>query len=119
MQAYLAGIPYVDGFKKKLEEAATKEGFYEYTLYLVFSMLNIYVRTQVRCAGGRADVLVHMPDATYVLELKINGTAQEALDQINSHGYALPYATAIQPVVKAGIRFNLETRTVDDWLIEQ
>lgn len=45
MQAYLASLPYVEGFKKKLEEAATAEGFYEYTFYLVFSMLNVYVRT--------------------------------------------------------------------------
>ena len=36
MQAYMAAIPYVEGFKKKLEEAATAEGFYEYTMYLIF-----------------------------------------------------------------------------------
>lgn len=47
MQAYMASIPYVEGYKKKLEEAATVEGFYEYTMYLIFSMLNVYVRTQV------------------------------------------------------------------------
>ena len=53
MQSYLAGIPYVEGFKQKLAEATTKEGFYEYTFYLIFSMLNVYVRTQVKVAGGR------------------------------------------------------------------
>ena len=58
MQSYLATIPYVEGFKKKLNDAATAEGFYEYTLYLIFSMLNVYVRTQVKCAGGRADIVV-------------------------------------------------------------
>ena len=47
MQAYLAGIPYVEGFKKKLEEVSNAEGFYEYTFYLIFSMLNVYARTQV------------------------------------------------------------------------
>ena len=55
MQSYLAGIPYVEGFKQKLAEAKTKEGFYEYTFYLIFSMLNVYVRTQVKVAGGRVD----------------------------------------------------------------
>ena len=117
MQAYMAGIPYVEGFKKKLEEAATKEGFYEYTFYLVFSMLNVYVRTQVKVAGGRADVVVIMPDTTYVMELKMNGTAQEALDQIISHNYALPYQTDGRRVVKVGISFSLDSRTVADWLI--
>ncbi|MBR1402190.1 MAG: AAA family ATPase [Prevotella sp.] len=117
MQAYLAGIPYVEGFKKKLEEAATAEGFYEYTFYLIFSMLNVYVRTQVKCAGGRTDVVVLMPDTTYVLELKTNGSAQSALDQINQKGYAVPYQ-ADHHVVKAGIHFNADTRTIDDWVIE-
>ena len=118
MKAFLAGVPYVEGFKKKLEEAATAEGFYEYTLWLIFNMLNVYVRTQVKCAGGRTDMVVWMPDAIYVLELKVNGTAKEALDQINTKGYASPYAADGRRVVKAGIRFNIDSRTIDDWIIE-
>ena len=118
MKAFLAAIPYVEGFKKKLEEAATAEGFYEYTLWLIFNMLNVYARTQVKCAGGRTDMVVWMPDAIYVLELKVNGTAQEALDQINTKGYAKPYETDGRRVVKAGVRFNIDSRTIDDWIIE-
>ena len=117
MQAYLAGIPYVEGFKKKLEDAANKEGFYEYTFYLIFSMLNVYVRTQVKCAGGRIDMTVFMPDTIYILELKTNGTAQQALEQINQKGYAAPYLTDGRKVVKAGIRLTPDTRTIDDWVI--
>ena len=89
MQAYLASIPYVEGFKKKLESVATAEGFYEYTFYLVFSMLNVYVRTQVKCSQGRVDMVVWMPDTIYVKELKVNGPADAALKQINDRGYAL------------------------------
>jgi len=117
MQAYLAGIPYVEGFKKKLEEAATKEGFYEYTFYLIFSMLNVYVRTQVKCAGGRIDVVVLMPDTTYVLELKTTESARKALEQIEDKGYALPYQTDGRQIVKAGIHFDMDKRTIDDWVI--
>ena len=83
MQAYMAGIPYIEGFKKKLADAATTEGFYEYTMYLIFSMLNVYVLTQVKCAGGRVDMVVLMPDTTYVFELKKDGTAEDALKQID------------------------------------
>ena len=119
MQAYLAGVPYVEGFKKKLEDAAFKEGFYEYTMYLIFSMLNVYVRTQVKCAGGRVDMVVEMPDATYVFELKVNGTAQEALDQISSRNYALPYLTGDRRVVKVGVSMNADTRTVENWVIAE
>ena len=117
MQAYMAGIPYVEGFKKKLAEAAAAEGFYEYTMYLIFSMLNVYVKTQVKCAGGRVDMVVWMPDTLYVFELKVNGTAHEALKQIDRQGYAFPYQTDERPVVKVGVKFNAETRVPEDWVI--
>lgn len=115
MQAYLAGIPYVEGFKRKLAEAANAEGFYEYTLYLIFSMLNVYVRTQVKCAGGRTDMVVWMPDTIYVFELKVNGTAHEALEQIDDKAYAIPYQTDTRRLVKVGVKMNAANRTIEDW----
>ena len=118
MQAYMASIPYVEGFKKKLAEAATAEGFYEYTMYLVFSMLNVYVRTQIKCAGGRVDMVVWMPDTIYVFELKVNGTPQDALKQIDDKGYSIPYQTDGRPVVKVGVKFDAEKRIPVDWIIE-
>lgn len=117
MQAYMAGIPYIEGFKQKLAEAATAEGFYEYTMYLIFSMLNFYVRTQVKCAGGRVDMAVWMPDTTYVFELKKDETAQKALEQIDSKGYAIPYRTDDHRVVKVGVKFNANTRIPEEWVI--
>ena len=119
MQAYLAGIPYVEGFKRKLAEAATKEGFYEYTFYLIFSMLNVYVRTQVKVAGGRVDMVVLMPDTIYVMELKTGDSAQHALDQIDARGYATPYRTDGRRVVEVGIRFDIDKFTVEEWKIKQ
>ena len=117
MQAYMAGIPYVEGFKQKLAEAATAEGFYEYTLYLIFSMLNVYVKTQVKCAGGRVDMVVWMPDTTYVFELKKDGSAKDALEQIDSKNYALPYQTEGRKVVKIGVKFNPDTRVPEEWIV--
>ncbi len=118
LQAYLEELPYVEGFKKKLEEVSTAEGFYEWSFYLIFSMLNVYVQTQVKCARGKADMVVFMPDAIYVMELKINGTAQDALDQINDRGYALRYATDGRRIVKAGIGFSVEKRAMTGYIIE-
>ena len=119
MLAYLAGIPYIEGFRKKLEEAAKAEGFYEYTMYLIFSMLNVYVRTQVKCAGGRVDMVVWMPDTVYVFEMKVKGTAQEALQQIDSHGYAIPYEADGRRVVKVGVKFNADTRAPEEWVVAE
>ena len=117
MQAYLAGIPYVEGFKEKLKDVANKEGFYEYTMYLIFSMLNVYARTQVKCAGGRVDMVVWMSDAIYVFELKVNDTAENALKQIDDKSYAIPYTTDGRRVVKVGVSMNADTRMVENWRI--
>ena len=118
MKAFLAGIPYVEGFQEKLKEVKNYEGFYEYTFWLIFNMLNVYARTQVKCAGGRIDFVVQMPDTTYVFELKVHGTAQQALDQINGKGYFLPYQTEGQKVVKVGVAFDRDTMTVGEWKVE-
>ena len=93
------------------------KGSYEYTLYLIFSMLNVYVKTQVKCAGGRADMVVWMPDTVYVFELKVNGTAQQALAQIDQKGYAIPYQADGRRVVKVGVKFNADTRVPEDWVV--
>ena len=116
LQSYLEGIPYVEGFKKKLAEVENAEGFYEYTLYLIFSMLNVYVRTQIHVRGGRIDMVVLMPDTTYVFELKKDGTAQQALEQIDDRGYSLKYQTEGRNVVKVGALFDAENRTLKDWV---
>lgn len=117
LQAYLEELPYVEGFKKKLEEVATAEGFYEWSFYLIFSMLNVYVQTQVKCARGRADMVVFMPDTIYVMELKINGTAQDALQQIEDKGYAKRYTTDLRRVVKVGMGFSVEKRAMTEYVI--
>ena len=114
----MAGLPYIEGFKKKLEEAATKEGFYEYTLYLIFSMLNVYARTQVKCHKGRTDLVVWMPDTIYVFELKIDGSAEDALKQIDDRSYAIPYKTDGRRVIKVGVKFDANTRTPKEWIIQ-
>ncbi len=118
MKAFLAGIPYVEGFKKKLEEVKNYEGFYEYTFWLIFNMMNVYARTQVKCHGGRIDFVVQMPETTYVFELKVNGTAQEAIDQINSKGYVLPYQSEGRKVVKVGVQFDRDTMSIGEYVVE-
>ena len=119
MQAYFASIPYLDFGEKELDDITKYEAYYEVLTYVVFSIFNCRTFTQVKVARGRTDVVVFMPDAVYVMELKMRGTAQEALDQINSKDYAIPYQAEGKPVVKIGIAFLKETKTVSDWIIEK
>ncbi len=118
LKAYMAGLPYVEGFKKKLEEVSTAEGFYEWTFYIIFSMLNVYVRTQVKCIKGRIDILIKMPDTIYVMELKLHGTSLSALKQIESGDYGVPYTTDGRKIVQVGIRFDMTKLAVKDWKIK-
>ena len=119
LQSYFASIPYLDFGEKELDDIAKYEAYYEVLTYVVFSIFNYRTFTQVKVARGRTDVVVFMRDAVYVMELKMRGSAQEALDQINSKDYAIPYQAEGKPVVKIGIAFSKETKTVSDWIIEQ
>ena len=119
LQAYFASIPYLDFGTKELDDIIKYEAYYEVLTYVVFSIFNYRTFTQVKVARGRTDVVVFMRDAVYVMELKMRGTAQEALDQINSKDYAIPYQAEGKPVIKIGVAFSQETKTVSDWIIER
>ena len=69
-------------------------------------------------AIGRTDVVIKMPDAIYVFEFKIDGTPEEALAQINSKQYAIPYEIDHRKVVKVEVNFDSITRTLGEWVIE-
>ena len=117
MQAFFASIPYLEFGAKELDDITKYEAYYEVLTYVVFSIFNSRTFTQVKVARGRTDVVVFMHDAVYVMELKMHGTAQDALEQINSKDYAIPYQTEGKPVVKIGIAFSQETKTVSEWVI--
>ena len=117
MQAYFASIPYLEFGEKELDDITKYEAYYEVLTYAVFSIFNYRTFTQVKVARGRTDLVVFMHDATYVLELKMHGTAEEALAQINSKDYAIPYQAEGKPVIKIGMVFSQETRTISEWKI--
>ena len=117
MQAFLASIPYLDFGAKELDDITKYEAYYEVLTYVVFSIFNCRTFTQVKVARGLTDVVVFMHDAIYVMELKMHGTAQEALQQIDSKDYAISYQVEGKPIIKIGIAFSQETKTVSDWII--
>ena len=117
MQAYFASIPYLDFGEKELDDITKYEAYYEVLTYVVFSIFNWRTFTQVKVARGRTDVVVFMRDATYVMELKMHGTAEEALAQIDSKDYAIPYQADGKPVIKIGMAFSQETKTLSGWKI--
>ena len=114
-RSFFAGIPYEEG---TLRDAPTSEGHFTAMLYVMFSFLNLYVYAQVRTAKGRMDILLKTDTAIYVMELKIDGSVDEALRQIDDKGYAIPYETDGRKVVKVGINFSTKERTITEWKTE-
>ena len=114
-RAFFASIPYQEG---TLQDAPTSEGHFTAMLYVMFSFLNVYVYTQVRTAKGRMDILMKTDTTIYVMELKLDGTVEEALKQIDDKGYAIPYEADGRRIVKVGIRFSSEERTITAWKIK-
>ena len=111
MRTYLATIPY------DLENHTEKH--YQTIFYLMFSFLNIYIHTEVKSAIGRADAVMHMPDTVYVMELKVDKSAEEALRQIDEKGYMVPYHAEDKRLVKVGISFDSKQRTISEWKIRE
>ena len=109
MRIYMATIPY------DLENHTEKH--FQTIFYLMFSFLNIYIKTEVKSAVGRADAVMYMPDTVYVFELKVDKSADEALRQIDERGYMIPYQSSGKHLVKIGISFDSKTRTISDWKI--
>ena len=95
------------------------EYYYETIFYLMFSFMNRHIQTQVKTCRGRADMVMQTPKAIYVFELKINRPAEEALKQIDDRGYMVPYTADGRKLVKCGISFSTETRTVEEWRMKE
>lgn len=69
-------------------------------------------------SAGRIDALVETEDTIYLFEFKLNGTAEDALKQIGEKGDAIPYQSGTKRIVKVGVNFDKELRTIERWLIE-
>ncbi len=112
LKTYLAAIPYGD--------TPYNEAHFESLLYVIFHLATSFdVRTQVRTATGRMDMAVRTRTHIYLFELKFDGSAEEALQQIDVKNYTAPFALYGLPIVKVGINFSSATRTLDGWAIER
>ena len=108
-RSFFASIPH------DLENKTEKH--YQTIFYLLFRLMGQYVDVEVKSAIGRADVVLKLSDAIYVFEFKFDGTPDEALAQIESKNYAIPYQSDGRRIVKIGVNFDSATRTIGEWKI--
>ena len=105
LKVFFAGMPY--------ELSENTERHYQAIFYVVFTLMGQFVETEVRSARGRADAVVKTKDFIFVFEFKLNGTAEEALKQIDEKGYLIPYTLDGRKLVRVGVNFSKEKRNID------
>ncbi len=110
LQVFFAKIPYDLNNKS--------EKHYQTIFYIFTVLIDQYVEVEKKTASGRIDMLIRTPEHLYLLEFKLNYTAQDALAQINQKGYDAPFQLDSQKVIKVGVNFDDTTRTIRDWVVE-
>ena len=112
--AFLASIPYE---ANKDERAKDFETHFQYTFYIIFRLLSCYTTLlEKQNSKGRADIIIESDNDIYIFEFKLDGSAEEALQQIEDKQYALPYLQDKRKLHKIGVNISSSTRTVDGWL---
>ena len=115
LRSYIASLPYDIITRKEWMAKKKKEAFYKLLMYVVFSLLNSKVDTEVKSVLGRADVVIKTKNDIYVLELKVDDTVDNALAQIDSKGYAIPYEADGRQLTKCGVTISSEARNIVHW----
>ena len=115
LKAFFSAIPY-DAMKQENRD----EQYYQHVFYLLFTLMGQFVETEVKNNKGRADAVLKTADSIYVFEFKMddNATAEDALAQINSKDYVIPYTADHRKIVRIGVEFSQTERGVKRWLIE-
>lgn len=109
LQSFFADTPY--------ELVRDRELHYQNVLFIVFKLIGLYVKAEYHTSQGRIDLALQTDKYIYVMEFKLEGSAEEALRQIEEKQYALPFASDKRQVFQIGINFSSQTRNIEKWLV--
>ena len=110
LQSFFADTTY--------EVIREQELHYENVLFIVFKLVGFYTKVEYHTNNGRVDLILQTDKFIYIMEFKLNGTAEEALQQINNKRYALPFEADGRKLFKIGINFSEKTRNIEKWVVE-
>ena len=111
LQSFFADTTY--------EVIREQELHYENVLFIVFKLIGFYTQVKYHTSKGRIDLVLQTHKFIYVMEFKLDGTAEEALQQIHDKHYALPFASDRRKLFKIGVNFSAETRNIEKWIVEE
>ena len=116
LTAFLSDIPYS---MRRKDSERERERYFQYTFFLLLRMLSCFtVYIEKEQSQGRVDCIVEVPGYVYIFEFKLDGSAQEALRQIEEKGYARPYAADPRKLFRIGVNFSSETGTISEFMVE-
>ena len=110
LQTFLSTIPYTDNIDY--------EGHYQQVLYIIFTLIGYYVDVEVHTPRGRVDVVMRTAHTLYIIEVKLDKSAEAAMKQIDLKNYPERFALCGLPMVKVGINFDSGRHTIEGWTIE-
>ena len=110
LKALMADTPY--------ELIRDLEVHYQNVMFIFTKLMGLYVQAEYRTSRGRIDLTIGTDKYVYIIELKLDGSAEEALAQINEKDYALPFAVDGREIVKIGANITSETRNLERWVME-
>ena len=90
---------------------------YQNVLFIVFRLMGFFTHAEYHTSQGRIDMVVKTPQYIYVMEFKFEGSAEDAIAQIESRNYALPFMSDGRKVYKIGVNFSEETRNIEKWIV--
>ena len=111
LKAYLASI------SNRLSNKNERD--FQTVFYLIFNLMGALIRVEEDSAVGRADAVLHLPESVFVFELKYDGSAADALKQIDEKGYLVPYTADGKRLYKIGVNYDSQQRTLGDWIIKE
>jgi len=111
LQSFFCDIPY--------ELTRELELHYQNVLFIVFRLLGFYTCVEYHTSRGRIDMVVKTDRYIYVMEFKLDGSAEDAMKQINDKGYATPFVSDSREVIKIGVNFSNEIKGIEKWIIER
>ena len=111
LQSFLAGCPY--------EMARDIELHYQNVLFIVFRLAGLYTQVEYRTSRGRIDLVLQTADYIYVMEFKLDGSAEDAIKQIEEKQYALPFASDPRKLFEIGVNFSSQARNIDRWIVKE
>lgn len=110
LQSMMADTPY--------EIIKDLENHYQNVMFILTKLMGLYVQAEYKTSRGRIDLLIATDKYVYVIEIKLDGSAEDALRQINDKEYSLPFEAGSRQVIKIGANVSREKRNLENWIVE-